>query len=154
MGALLQTALPAQAGLGQQLAEFGELIAALQSEFDDASFAELAQAMDHWTVEAANACQTIDQQLDLSASVAAIPATTAEKATAEAIDLSTFGCPLHYIKARNELRKFSTGEVVDFLFTAGEPSQQVSSSLASEGHEILETEAQGDKTRIRVKKAG
>ena len=154
MGALLQTALPAQAGLGQQLTEFGELIAALQSEFDDASFAELAQAMDHWTVEAANACQTIDQQLDLSASVAAIPATTAEKATAEAIDLSTFGCPLHYIKARNELRKFSTGEVVDFLFTAGEPSQQVSSSLASEGHEILETEAQGDKTRIRVKKAG
>jgi len=154
IGVLLQTALPAQANLGQQVAEFGELITTLQNEFDDASFAELTQAMDHWTLEAANACQTIDQQLDLSASVAAIPAAAAEKATAEAIDLSTFGCPLHYIKARNELRKFSTGEVIDFLFTSGEPSEQVSSSLASEGHEILETEAQGDKTRIRVKKAG
>ncbi|MCF6324428.1 MAG: sulfurtransferase TusA family protein [Gammaproteobacteria bacterium] len=154
IGALLQTALPAQATLGQQVAEFGELIAELQNEFDDASFAELTQAMDHWTIEAANACQTIDQQLDLSASVAAIPAATAEKMTAEVIDLSTFGCPLHYIKARNELRKFSTGEVIDFLFTSGEPSEQVSSSLASEGHEILETEAQDGKTRIRVKKAG
>ncbi|MBL1259117.1 MAG: sulfurtransferase TusA family protein [Thiotrichaceae bacterium] len=154
IGKLLQTALPAHAALGQQVAEFGELIAELQNEFNDASFAELTQAMDHWTLEAANVCQTIDQQLDLSASVAAIPAAAAEKATAEAIDLSTFGCPLHYIKARNELRKFSTGEVIDFLFTSGEPSEQVSSSLASEGHEILETEAQGDKTRIRVKKAG
>jgi len=154
IGKLLQTVLPAQATLGQQVAEFGELIAELQNEFDDASFAELTQAMDHWTLEAASACQSIDQQLDLSASVAAIPAAAAEKATAEAIDLSTFGCPLHYIKARNELRKFSTGEVIDFLFTSGEPSEQVSSSLASEGHEILETEAEGDKTRIRVKKAG
>ncbi len=153
IGKLLQTVLPAQANLGQQVAEFGELITELQNEFDDASFAELAQAMDHWTIEAANACQTIDQQLDLSASVPAMPAAGVETA-AEAIDLSTFGCPLHYIKARNELRKFSTGEVVDFLFTSGEPSEQVSSSLASEGHEILETEAQGDKTRIRVKKAG
>lgn len=154
IGKLLQTSLPTQTSLGQQIAEFGELIAELQSEFDDTSFAELAQAMDHWTLEAANACQNIDQQLDLSASVAAIPTAAADKATTAAIDLSTFGCPLHYIKARNELRKFTAGEVIDFLFTAGEPSEQVSSSLASEGHEILESEEQGDKRRIRVKKAG
>ncbi len=154
IGKLLQTALPAQANLGQQMAEFGELIAELQADFNDASFTELAQAMDHWTIEAANACQTIDQQLDLSASIPAVPAATAEKATAEVIDLSTFGCPLHYIKARNELRKYPAGEVIEFLFTAGEPSEQVSSSLASEGHEILDTEQQGDKTRIKVKKAG
>lgn len=154
IGKLLQNSLPASANLGQQLAEFGELIIELQTDFNDASFTELAQAMDHWTVEAANACQEIDQQLDLSASVPAMPATAAEKTTAEVIDLSTFGCPLHYIKARNELRKYPAGEVIEFLFSAGEPSEQVSSSLASEGHEILDTAEQGDKTRIRVKKAG
>ncbi len=154
IGKLLQTAQPTQAHLGQQIAEFGELINELQANFDDASFTELAQAMDHWTIEAANACQTIDQQLDLSASIPRVPAATSEKATAEVIDLSTFGCPLHYIKARNELRKYPAGEVIEFLFTAGEPSEQVSTSLASEGHEILNTEQQGDKTRIKVKKVG
>lgn len=154
IGNTLKTALPSQAMLGEQLADFAELIGELEKTFDQTAFTELSQAMDHWTIEAADVCQNIDQQLDLSASVPAIPTAAAEKSSAELIDLSTFGCPLHFIKARNELRKFSAGDVIEFLFTAGEPSEQVSSSLASEGHEILDTAQQGEKTRIRVKKAG
>ena len=104
-------------------------------------------------MEAAAVCQEIDKQLDLSASIPAVSSTPREQ-TADIIDLTSYGCPLHYIKARNELRRFNDGAIIDFLFTAGEPAEQVSQSLSSDGHFILSREDNGTRTRIRVRKAG
>ena len=102
-------------------------------------------------LDAAEACQGIDKQLDLSASLPSIK--RQGNGNANIIDLTAYGCPLHYIKARNELRKFNGGEVVDFLFVSGDPSQQVSSSLKSDGHEIVSIQEQGNATHIKVRKA-
>ena len=104
-------------------------------------------------LDAAEACQGIDKQLDLSASLPPIKRKSKGNGSAPIIDLTAYGCPLHYIKARNKLRKFNGGEVVDFLFVSGDPSQQVSSSLKSDGHEIVSIQEQGTATRIKVRKA-
>ena len=149
----LAEALPARPEIGAQLAHFDAAIAVPRSEFDEPVFRELAKEMDHWFLAAADVCQSVDKQLDLTASLPRALEDQPESEETQAIDLSGYGCPLHYIKARNELRRFGAGEVVNFVFASGEPSEQVSSSLRSDGHEILAVEEQGTTTRIKVRKA-
>ena len=148
----IEQALPGNAGLGKKLDQYANSLKKLTEKFDADLFSKLVRDMDIWTVEAAMVCQGIDKQLDLSASIPDVSSGRQDQAT-NIIDLTSYGCPLHYIKARNELRKFNEGEVIEFLFTAGEPAEQVSSSLESDGHHILAKEEQGTKTRIRVRKA-
>lgn len=129
-----------------------ELLAGLDGQrlqFDDATLKSLGERMDVWMLDAASACQSIDKQLDLTAS---LPPIKRKETQAPLIDLTGYGCPLHYIRARNELRKFPAGELVDFLFVSGDPSQQVRNSLKSDGHDIVEVQEQGTATRIRVRK--
>ncbi|MBI5450297.1 MAG: sulfurtransferase TusA family protein [Gammaproteobacteria bacterium] len=148
--------VPGRSSEAAELTAFADRLATLKDEFDLDAYTQLTAQIDDWTVRAASACQTIDRQLDLSASVASI---TARKAAAVAsstvIDLSTYGCPMHYIKARNTLREFQAGDVIDFLFASGDPASQASSSLKSDGHQILRVEDNGDATtRVSVRKAG
>ena len=121
-----------------------------RAQFDDAALKALGERMDIWMLDAASACQSIDKQLDLTASLP--PIKRKDTQAPLLIDLTSYGCPLHYIRARNELRKFSAGELVDFLFVSGDPSQQVRNSLKSDGHDIVEVQEQGTATRIRVRK--
>jgi hypothetical protein len=65
--------------LGLQLAEFAAALAQLNANFDDAAFITLAGKIDEWTAQAAKACQDIDRQLDLSASLPAASTPTAKK---------------------------------------------------------------------------
>jgi dissimilatory sulfite reductase (desulfoviridin) alpha/beta subunit/TusA-related sulfurtransferase len=146
----LNEALP-NSGLGARLAEFQHGLAAQPENFDDPALKALSDQMDQWMLEAAGVCQGIDKQLDLSASLPPVKAKGNGNGAA-LIDLTGYGCPLHYIKARNELRKFNGGEVVDFLFVSGDPSRQVTSSLTSDGHEIVSVQEQGIATRIKVRK--
>ena len=60
---------------------------------------------------------------------------------------------MHYIKARTTLLRFETGDIVDFLFIAGEAAEQASSSLGKDGHEILAVEPAESAVRVRVRKA-
>jgi sulfite reductase (ferredoxin) len=139
--------------LGPRLAEFQAGLAAQKHIFEDLALKGLSERMDEWMLDAAAACQGIDKQLDLSASLPSIKRQgKKDDGGAPTIDLTAYGCPLHYIKARNELRKFKGGDEVDFLFVSGDPSQQVSSSLKSDGHEILSVQEQGSATRIKVRK--
>ncbi len=55
--------------LGARLAEMGAGLSELNADFDEARFKVLNETMDLWTVDAADACQGIDQQLDLSAAM-------------------------------------------------------------------------------------
>ncbi len=157
MARRLEDALNSEQELGRQLAGFAATLEQLAEDFDDALYAELNRAMDQWTTRAAAVCQNIDQQLDLSASlpeVAAAEEPEQGKKKAEIIDLTAYGCPLHYIKARNALRNFREGEVIQFLFSSGEPAEQASSSLKNDGHEILAVEDEGSTIRVSVRKAG
>lgn len=152
MARKLTEALP-RTTLGARLADFQSGLAGQKDTFEDLILKGLSDRMDEWMLDAAEACQGIDKQLDLSASLPPIKRQS-KKGTGGTpiIDLTAYGCPLHYIKARNELRKFKGGDEVNFLFVSGEPSQQVSSSLKSDGHEILSMQEQGDATRIKVRK--
>ncbi len=147
--------LPDHADLGRRLDDFATTLSQLKEIFTNDAFNRLANDMDMWTVEAAEVCQGIDKQLDLSASIPAVStASGSSEHNADVIDLTSYGCPLHYIKARSELRRFNEGEIITFLFMAGDPAKQVSTSLESDGHYILAREDNGSKTLIRVRKAG
>jgi sulfite reductase (ferredoxin) len=148
----LMEALPGST-LGTRLADMQIGLAEQKQAFEDSVLKGLSERMDEWMLDAAEACQGIDKQLDLSASLPPIKRHGKKgNGGAPIIDLTAYGCPLHYIKARNELRKFKGGDEVDFLFVSGDPSQQVSSSLKSDGHEILSVQEQGTATRIKVRK--
>lgn len=140
--------------LGPRLHEFQSGLTEQKTMFEDLVLKRLSERMDEWMLDAAETCQSIDKQLDLSASLPPIKhqGKSRDKNRASIIDLTGYGCPLHYIKARNELRKINSGDEVDFLFVSGDPSQQVSSSLKSDGHEILSMQEQGSATRIKVRK--
>lgn len=69
------------------------------------------------------------------------------------VDLSTYGCPLHYVKARQALSRMAAGERVVFLFAAGESAEQVREALAADGHRVLFVEPVGDTLRVEVAKA-
>lgn len=68
------------------------------------------------------------------------------------VDLSTYGCPLHYVKARQALSRLAAGERVAFLFAAGESASQVRDSLAADGHHVLTIEPDGNSLRVEVAK--
>ena len=65
--------------LGARLAEIGATLSDLDSDFDEARFKALNEAMDLWTLDAAAACQGIDQQLDLSAAMPKVAARDEKK---------------------------------------------------------------------------
>lgn len=69
------------------------------------------------------------------------------------VDLSTYGCPLHYVKARQALSRMAAGERVAFLFSAGESAEQVRASLSEDGHHVLAIRPYGDTLRVEVAKA-
>ena len=153
IAAVLKDSLsPQSAGLSQQLAGFASTITQLKDAFDEHAYATLVAEQDAWIAEAARTCLTLDRQLNLTVSITAPPKVA--KATSTVVDLSTYGCPLHYLKARNALHGLSVGDVVDFLLESGESAQQVASSLESDGHRVLYKEERGTTTRITVKKVG
>ncbi len=95
---------------------------------------------------------------DTSASLHVATARKAQAATpgnkeVNTVDLSTYACPVHYLKARTELGKLAEGEVIEFLLEPGDATQQVSESLSKDGHSILAADEQGAYTRLRVQKA-
>ncbi|TPW09039.1 MAG: hypothetical protein FD130_2677, partial [Halothiobacillaceae bacterium] len=97
-------------------------------------FTLLLGDLDRWIAVAARTCETLDQQLDLASAHAR--ATQAIESLVE-IDLSSYECPLHYVKARNELKKLSGGQSVRFILENSEAVTQVASSLKRDGHEIV-----------------
>ncbi len=148
----LSETLP-RSDLGGRLQQFITELAEQQANFEDLKLKALSERMDAWMLDAAATCQGIDKQLDLTASLPQIKRPALAQTSASIIDLTGYGCPLHYIKARNTLRSLQPGTEVDFLFVSGDPSQQVTSSLQSDGHQVLSIEEQGTATRIKVRKA-
>jgi sulfite reductase beta subunit-like hemoprotein/TusA-related sulfurtransferase len=120
-----------------------------KENFDESRFNQLIAELDAWTAQVGQVAQNLDHQLDLSGS---LPAVASTDAAHPPVDLSTYGCPVHYMKARMELAKLPTGAVIDFLFESGTSTEQVTASLAEDGHGILARIEQGMTTRITVRK--
>ncbi len=134
---------------GAELEKITITLSELQKEFNQEHFDKVNKALDDWTTRAAEACQKQDQQLDLRAS---LPAQVKNGEAVSEIDLSDFGCPLHYIKARNALKAFQNGDVIAFIFDSNESAIQVSGSLESDGHEILSVNPDDKTPLIKVRK--
>ena len=130
--------------LNQQLTE-------LNRDFIPDAFEQMTIKLDKWIQLTANTCQEMDEQLDL-----ATPGLDIEQAaSAENIielDLSSYECPLHYVKARNELRKLASEQLVRLILEDEEALRQVSSSLKKEGHDILDNEPVGEFVALMVKR--
>ncbi|MDC9725533.1 MAG: hypothetical protein PSN44_06420 [Gammaproteobacteria bacterium] len=68
----------------------------------------------------------------------------------ETHDLTLFGCPMHYIKAREFLRSMDIGEVVLFEVNKGDAVDEVLTSLRYDG-QTCEIESEQESTvLIRV----
>ncbi|MFZ5491671.1 MAG: sulfurtransferase TusA family protein [Pseudomonadota bacterium] len=76
----------------------------------------------------------------------------AAEAAVPLVDLSTYGCPLYFVMARQALSRLADGERVVFLFAAGESARQVRDGLAADGHRVLAVEAGRDGLRVEVAK--
>ncbi len=143
----LRKVLPNES-LGDQLAGLWVTLEEAYLVRNQDIFLELKVEIDNWIQLAGQRCQQLDEQLDLG-----VDRTVPIAHEIRTIDLSRFECPLHFVKARNEMRKLASGERVTFLFESGEPSHQVTASLKKEGHDIINSEAKGDLTAITVKKS-
>ncbi len=150
MADTLQKALSEQA-LGVQLAALHATLGRLEKRFELAVYAQWTKDLDQWVDFAARVCQTIDKQLDLGT---ALPERGDAVDEPPEVDLTSYECPLHYIKARNELRKMEAGKIATFVFVSGEPTHTVAASLKTDGHDIIAKEISGDTTRLTVRKAG
>jgi len=60
----------------------------------------------------------------------------------ESLDLRGVKCPTNFVKTRLKLDKMATGELLEVLLDGGEPVESVSSSVASEGHVIENSDRQ------------
>lgn len=74
--------------------------------------------------------------------------------TMPVVDLSTYGCPLYFVMARQALGRLAQGARVVFVFAAGESAEQLRQGLAEDGHRVLGIEHGGDGLRVAVEKGG
>jgi TusA-related sulfurtransferase len=68
------------------------------------------------------------------------------------IDLTLYGCPLHYIKAREALKLLDIEQSLLLTVNNGDAVKEVVASLRQDGHDCEETEQQTLTTTIRVTK--
>ncbi len=68
------------------------------------------------------------------------------------IDLHGIGCPLNFVKAKLELEKLQTGDILGVLLDDGEPVRNVPASFAEQGQEVLEVKNSGDHFLVKVRR--
>ncbi len=151
VAASLQTAAPNGADMGRRLAAIIGESEKLKASLDNAAYLKLSADTDQWMRDAAAFCQNIDKQLDLSASLPS--SQPAHASQVREIDLSTYGCPLHYVKARNALKTLDVGNVVEFIVDSPESARKLAGSLEADGHFVLSVDDNDTSPRITVQKA-
>ena len=62
--------------------------------------------------------------------------------TEHLLDLRGVACPLNFVKTKLYLDKLPGGTVVKVLLDPGEPVESVATSMAQEGHDVMEPETQ------------
>jgi TusA-related sulfurtransferase len=59
------------------------------------------------------------------------------------LDLRGTPCPINFVRSKLQLKKMSSGELLEIWLDAGEPIEQVPNSLSMEGYMIEGIEDQG-----------
>ncbi len=137
--------------LNTQLAALCLSIEDIEKTSNTRNFKGLLSGLQQWFNAAALACQDMDAQLNLSISEEKTPTAQNTESNIE-FDLSSYECPLHYVKARNELRKLPAGQRVKLILEDQEAARQVSLSLKKEGHAILGSEPAGNHIALMVER--
>jgi len=70
----------------------------------------------------------------------------------ETVDLTLYGCPMHYIKARDALREMALEQAILFVVNNGDAVMEVLASLRHDGQECEVTLEDTLSTTIRVVK--
>ncbi|MDB2705753.1 sulfurtransferase TusA family protein [Pseudomonadota bacterium] len=68
------------------------------------------------------------------------------------LDLTLYGCPMHYIKAREALRKMEREQEIQLVVNSGNAVEQVITSLRHDGQLCEITSTETLTTTIRVVK--
>jgi TusA-related sulfurtransferase len=68
------------------------------------------------------------------------------------VDLTLFGCPMHYIKAREAVQKLALEQSIDLLVNTGDAVDEVFNSLTQDGQLCEITSTEGLTTTIRVRR--
>lgn len=144
---------PTVSTLASDLTALTVALKAQSETFDEQTYPELCAQIDQWVLRAGQACQEADRQLDLTASLLSLGPKQTESDDIPTVDLSQLDCPLHYVKARSELRKLEAGQKIRFVLAGSEPLDKVLSSLQIDGHEIVNTEKQTSQAFLTVRKA-
>lgn len=140
-------------GLARDLAPLLSDLAAQTESFDETFYGSLCDRIDLWVLRVGQACQEVDRQLDLETSLSSLTVRPAEIEIIPTVDLSHLDCPLHYVKARTELRKLNSGQQIRFVLGEGEPLDKVLNSLKVDGHEIISSEKNANRALLTVRKA-
>lgn len=74
------------------------------------------------------------------------------EAPAAEVDLSTFGCPLYFVKARQALAGRQPGERVLLRFAAGEQEQTLREGLETDTQHIVTLDSGRDAVRVLVER--
>ncbi len=69
------------------------------------------------------------------------------------LDLRGTPCPLNFVRAKLRLEKLPPGQWLDLWLDAGEPIEQVPSSLAAEGYDVGTPQPQGDAYQLSVRRS-
>ena len=67
-------------------------------------------------------------------------------------DLRGVACPLNFVKAKLALEKLATGEVLEVLLDAGEPTKNVPASFSDQGQDVLDVTNRGDHFCVKVRR--
>lgn len=68
------------------------------------------------------------------------------------VDLTEYGCPLHYIKARETIKRKEVGEIIYFLINNGNAVTEVMNSLQQDGQFCEVEQIDILKTTLKVTK--
>jgi tRNA 2-thiouridine synthesizing protein A len=78
---------------------------------------------------------------------------TRPRAPDQSLDLRDTPCPLNWVKAKLRLEAMRSGELLDLLVDAGDPTTSVSRTLRSEGHRVVRVVPQEGCVQLLVEKA-
>ncbi|HEC72919.1 MAG TPA: hypothetical protein ENI26_00950 [Methylophaga aminisulfidivorans] len=68
------------------------------------------------------------------------------------LNLTTYGCPLHYIKAREAIQTIDVDQSINFLVNTGEAVNEVLNSLTNDGQQCEITSNDVLTTTISVRR--
>lgn len=84
--------------------------------------------------------------------------TAEEETLSETIDNVVFRdyrgtvCPMNFVKVKVDLSKMSKGDLLKVLLDDGQPIRDVPRSVSQQGHEVVETEKEGDHWLLTIRK--